>query len=258
MGDVIPLKGRRGTAREQLLAMVQHQAQVQGKSVAQYLRELQTQVERHGGGRSTPPSVPSRVPREKYTYLTTREVDLLFAQITDLRDRALFGTMYYFGLRPSEAGLLLREHVNFRTRRIYIPRLKGGVPGEKVMTADCRRLLQRYLQSRRDALPYLFPSRNNQPISRKRIAALFRHYATHAGLPPHKRHPHCLRHSIATHLIDAGQSLEYVQDHLGHRSIQSTGVYAKISDARRERVAAHIEWAREVAKIKTKRVRGGR
>ena len=56
--------------------------------------------------------------------------------------------------------------------------------------------------------------------------------------------------------MDAGQSLEYVQDHLGHRSIQSTQVYAKISDARRERVAAQIEMAREVAKIKPKRKTG--
>jgi len=257
MGNVAALKVQRGIAREQLLAMVQHQAQVQGKSVAQYLRELQTQVERNGEGRRVLQTVTSLVHREKYTYLTKREVDLLFEQITDLRDRALFGAMYYFGLRASEVGLLLREYVNFRTRRIYIPRLKGGVPGEKVMTADCRRLLQNYLQSRRDALPYLFPSRNNQPISRKRIDSLFRHYATRAGMPPHKRHAHCLRHSIATHLIDAGQSLEYVQDHLGHRSIQSTGVYAKISDARRERVAAQIELAREVAKIKSKRRREG-
>jgi integrase len=44
-----------------------------------------------------------------------------------------------------------------------------------------------------------------------------------------------------------------VQDHLGHRSIQSTGVYAKISDARRERVAAQLELAREVAKITNKK-----
>jgi site-specific recombinase XerD len=255
MGEVVPLKARHGTAREQLLALAQHQARVQGKSLAQYLKELHLQVE-HTATKSQP--VPPRVPREKYTYLMRREVELFFAQITELRDRALFGAMYYFGLRASEVGLLLQEHVNFRTRRIYIPRLKGGIPGEKVMTADCRRLLQRYLQSRRDALPYLFPSRNTRPISRKRIDALYRHYATQAGLPPHKRHSHCLRHSIATHLLDAGQSLEYVQDHLGHRSIQSTGVYAKISDAKRERVAAYLELSREVAKIKTKRGRGGR
>src|SRR3989442_13756459 len=123
------------------------------------------------------------------------------------------------------------------------------------MTAACRRLLQTSLQSRRDPLPYLFPSRNARPISRKRIDALFRQHATQAGLPPHKRHSHCLRHSIATHLLDAGQSLEYVQDHLGHKSIKSTGVYAKISDSKRERVAAQIELAHEVAKIGTKRGR---
>jgi site-specific recombinase XerD len=256
MGEVVPLTARKGTAREQLLELAQHQARVQGKSLLHYLKELQAQVEHTAAAPKLQPVTP-RVPREKYTYLTRREVELFFDQITDLRDRALFGAMYYFGLRASEVGLLLQEYVNFRTRRIFIPRLKGGLPGEKVMTADCRRLLQSYLQGRRDALPYLFPSRNNRPVSRKRIDALFRLYANKAGLPPHKRHSHCLRHSIATHLIDAGQSLEYVQDHLGHRSIKSTGVYAKISDAKRERVAAQIELAREVAKIKSKKRRGG-
>jgi integrase len=178
MGEVVPLTVRKGTAREQLLALAQHQARVRGKSLAQYLKELHRQVEHTA---TNPQPVPPRVPREKYTYLTRREVELFFDQITELRDRALFGAMYYFGLRASEVGLLLQEHVNFRTRRIYIPRLKGGIPGEKVMTADCRRLLQSYLQSRRDPLPFLFPSRNTRPISRKRIDALYRHYATQAG-----------------------------------------------------------------------------
>jgi len=249
---------KRGTAREQLLELAKHQAQIHGKTLTQYLRELQLQAERTETEQSTPRAVAPRPPREKYVYLTRREVDLFFEQITDLRDRALFAAMYYFGLRASEIGLLLREYVNFRTRRIYIPRLKGGIPGEKVMTVDCRRLLQGYLQSRRDMLPYLFPSRNSRPISRKRIDALFRSYARLADLPLHKRHSHCLRHSIATHLLDAGQSLEYVQDHLGHRSIKSTGVYAKISDAKRERVAYQIEIAPEVAKVRLKRRQGER
>ncbi len=255
MGDVLSFRAKKGTAREQLLTLAQHQAHVQGKSLLQYLGELQAEAARTREQPSRPPYTVPRIPREKYVYLTKREVDLFFAQITNLRDRALFGTMYYFGLRASEVGLLLREYVNFRTRRIYIPRLKGGIPGEKVMTIDCRHLLQSYLQSRRDTLPYLFPSRNSRPISRKRIDALFRRYATQAGLPPHKRHSHCLRHSIATHLLDAGQSLEYVQDHLGHKSIKSTGVYARISDAKRERVAYQIELSQEVAKIKPLRRR---
>jgi integrase len=130
MGEVVPLTVRKGTAREQLLTLAQHQARVQGKSLAQYLKELHLQVEHTA---TNPQPVPPRVPREKYTYLTRREVELFFAQITELRDRALFGAMYYFGLRASEVGLLLQEYVNFRTRRIYIPRLKRSLK----KSADC-------------------------------------------------------------------------------------------------------------------------
>jgi len=79
--------------------MVQHQAQVQGKSVVQYLRELQARQSARRGGARYPTTGCPPAPREKYVYLTRREVDLLFDQITDLRDRALFGAMYYFGLR---------------------------------------------------------------------------------------------------------------------------------------------------------------
>ena len=253
MGEVGIAKFRKGTAREQLLEMVNHQARVQGKTVSQYLHELAAEA-----GRQERPSSSSQLAignhhREKYSYLTRHEVERFFQQVTDLRDRAMFGVMYYFGLRASEVGRLLREHVNLHSRRIYVSRVKNGISGEKVMTSDCRRLLQTYLLHRHDSLPYLFPSRNAQPISRQRLDSLFRHYATQADIPPHKRHCHCLRHAIATHLLDAGQSLEYVQDHLGHRSIQSTQVYAKISDAKRERVAAQIELSDDVAKIKPQR-----
>ena len=104
MGNVVPLKTRKGTAREQLLELAAHQARVQGKSLAQYLRELQAQIERKGEGGTAPRPVPARVPREQYVYLTRREVELFFDQITDRRDRALFGAMYYFGLRASDMG----------------------------------------------------------------------------------------------------------------------------------------------------------
>jgi integrase len=259
VGEGATAKTSARSAREQLLQIVSHQAHAQGKSVAQYLREIAADTRARGKReRAVPrPGTPQSA-REKYTYLTRIEVEQFFRQVTDVRDRAMFGVMYYFGLRSSEVGRLLREHVNLNTRRIYISRVKSGVPGEKVMTSDCRRLLQRYLQQRRDSLPYLFPSRNARPISRQRLDALFRRYARQAGVPLHKRHCHCLRHAIATHLLDAGQSLEYVQDHLGHRTIQSTQVYAKISDAKRERVAAQLELSADIARVKPQPRRRGR
>jgi integrase len=108
-GRVIPLTERRReqrTARQQLLDVAAQQARVQGLSVVEYLRQLQEQARRTEEGRAVQASPVVQAPKEKYAYLTKREVEALFAQITDLRDRALFGTIYYLGLRASEAGLL--------------------------------------------------------------------------------------------------------------------------------------------------------
>ena len=58
-----------------------------------------------------------------------------------------------------------------------------------------------------------------------------------------------LRHSIATHLLEAGQGIEYVQDHLGHVNIQNTMIYARITDRRREKVFQQLERSSEIVKL---------
>lgn len=238
--------------QEKLLRLVAQQAARQGKSVARYLRELQTKVSRQERVSVRGAEPRQQESRAKYVTLTRREVERFLAQITDERDRALFAAMYAFGLRASEVGLLLREHVDFHTRRIHIPRLKSGVAGEKQMAAEYLHLLRAYLQNRSDALPYLFPSRNARPVSRQRIDRLFRMYAEQAKLPPSKRHSHCLRHSVAAHLLEDGYALEEVQAHLGHKSIHSTVVYTKTSVPRRRPLSVRIqpsESTRTIARV---------
>ena len=58
-------------------------------------------------------------------------------------------------------------------------------------------------------------------------------YGAAAGLPPELCHTHTMKHSCATHLLNMGLQIEDVQDHLGHRNIQSTLEYAKYSSQRR-------------------------
>lgn len=77
----------------------------------------------------------------------------------------------------------------------------------------------------------LFRGRSG-PLQKRQIQSLFVRYRDIAGLD--RRYTcHGLRHSIATHLLDAGVALEFVQDHLGHQSIRSTSVYARITDRHR-------------------------
>jgi len=72
------------------------------------------------------------------------------------------------------------------------------------------------------------------------LDVLMKKYAALAGLPPHLRHMHVLKHSCGTHLIGKGAGIYEVKDWLGHKSISSTLVYAQFRNQERERAAAKI------------------
>lgn len=173
----------------------------------------------------------------RISYLTKEEVERLFAVIpeSEVRDRLLFDVIYRYGLRRGEAALLLKDRVS--ADRIWVGRLKGGVPGEYPVHPVTARLLEGYLSERRwSRSPYLFVTRESrwQPMSTAAIAERFRLYANAAGLPADRRHVHCLRHAIAVHLLNASWDLLDVKEWLGHSSVTSTLVYARVTNRRRD------------------------
>ncbi len=167
--------------------------------------------------------------------------------IKDPRDKALFGLIYLYGLRVSEAVLLKHEDVDFEKGRILIRRTKAGIGGERPLFKSAQRLLKRYLKARHDTSDGLFTTRQGN-ISRQRVQQLFKAYARKAGLDA-RYSVHCLRHSIATHLLEAGEGIEFVRDHLGHRNIQNTMIYAQITDSRREESFKRVEGSSKIARI---------
>jgi len=179
------------------------------------------------------------------TYLSQQQVRQLLSVITSLRDKALFSLIYFYGLRVSEASSLDRANLDLDRQKIRKLRSKNGIPGEKPLFRRLVTPLREYLASRRDDDPALFVGRQGR-LGIRQIQALFRRYATLANLPPAHRHVHLLRHSIATHLLDAGEPIDFVKDHLGHRSIESTLIYARISDRRRTRAIRRLERSLEI------------
>ena len=71
----------------------------------------------------------------------------------------------------------------------------------------------------------------NVPIGRFMLWELMQQYGEATGLPVEKRKFHCLKHSIATHLLDAGADLAFVKDWLGHANIQNTTIYSRLTTA---------------------------
>jgi type 1 fimbriae regulatory protein FimB len=181
---------------------------------------------------------------ETIRFLTFDELKRLFNVIKSegsKRDRALFLLAYRHGLRASEVGRFHKTDVDFKQLRIYCHRLKGSYSGQHTMEPDEARILKAYVNSREDDSPLLFPSRRNLPISRKRLDALMKHYGELAGLPRDKQHFHVLKHTCATHLLETGDDLRFVQDWLGHSNIQNTVIYTHlVSASRAEKARKHF------------------
>jgi integrase/recombinase XerD len=153
------------------------------------------------------------------------------------RDRALVELLYGAGLRVSEAVGLDRSGVDLERRLVRVVG-KGDkeriVPlGHKAVDAVTRYLARGrpYLDRRRRA--ELFLNAKGGPLTRAGAFLILRRLAAEAGLEPGRVHPHLLRHSFATHLLEGGADLRSVQEMLGHADLGTTELYTHVSDRRR-------------------------
>ncbi len=169
--------------------------------------------------------------------LTADETRRLFAVIKRERDRAMFLLAYRHGLRASEIGMLHVTDVDLKKLRVMIRRVKGSLPGEHPLQPDEAKAIKAWLKARDTDSPILFTSVRNEPISRRGLDWLMKQYGELAKLPQDKQHFHVLKHSVATHLLDAGADIRFVQDWLGHANIQNTLIYAYLTSRTRNEKA---------------------
>jgi integrase/recombinase XerD len=154
-----------------------------------------------------------------------------------LRDRALVELLYGGGLRVGEAVALTRGEVDLEARLVRAVG-KGNkeriVPIGRAAADALRRYLSRgrpFLDSRRR--PELFLNARGGALTRAGVFLILRGLAGRAGLEPERVHPHLLRHSFATHLLEGGADLRSVQEMLGHADLATTELYTHVSDRRR-------------------------
>jgi integrase/recombinase XerD len=154
-----------------------------------------------------------------------------------LRDRALAELLYGAGLRVSEAAALDRQSVDLENRLV---RCLGKGSKERVVPVGREAVdaLRRYLARGRPYLDRrhrqeLFLNAHGGALTRAGIFLILRGLAGKAGLEPGRIHPHLLRHSFATHLLEGGADLRAVQEMLGHADLATTELYTHVSDRRR-------------------------
>jgi integrase/recombinase XerD len=179
-----------------------------------------------------------RRPRPLPGTMTPREVEALLAAPSGdsslaLRDRALLETLYATGLRVSELATLTLSRMNLGQGVIRVLG-KGGRERLVPLGRAAIEAIEAWLRVRSSLKPlgdWLFVSKSGRALSRQAIWARIRQLAQRAGIRD-AVHPHRLRHSFATHLLDNGADLRVVQMLLGHADLGTTQIYTHVSRAR--------------------------
>jgi integrase/recombinase XerD len=150
-----------------------------------------------------------------------------------LRDRAMFELLYATGLRSAEILGLTTDSINLADRTAYV---QGKGAKDRIVPVGSWVVpwITEYLEAGRPRLynarkpcDRLFITKTGQPLPHSNLCYLMRKYATRAGVSLHLS-PHAFRHACATHLLEHGADVRFIQVLLGHVSLNTTQIYTRV------------------------------
>ncbi len=182
------------------------------------------------------PRMPSTVPE----ILSGTEVVKLLEAVREVKYRAAIMTAYGTGLRISEVCRLEVSHIDSRRMLILVRQGKRRCDRYVMLPDRLLECLRAYWRAMRPVAPHLFPGRQGGSMSPDSVRKALHAAARSAGLQKRVT-PHVLRHSFATHLLEAGTDIRVVQVLLGHKSIRTTAQYTQVSRRHLARVRSPLD-----------------
>lgn len=176
---------------------------------------------------------PERIPRSKQRkklpgVLSRQEVESILSVIENLKHRAILMTIYSAGLRISEATRLKVSDIDSGRMTIRVSEGKGLKDRYTLLGERNLEVLRLYYKAYRPS-DWLFPGKDpSEPIDVSSVQRVFKASLYKAGIQK-KASVHTLRHSFATHLLETGTDLYYIQRLLGHKSAGTTSVYLHVT-----------------------------
>jgi len=161
--------------------------------------------------------------------LNKEEVANIVLAIDNLKHKALIMLIYSAGLRVSEAAKIKIEDIDSKRNLIYVRSAKGKKDRYTILSKAALEIIREYFKKYKPAI-WLFEGQNGEDhITERTIQRVFEKAVSKAGIRK-KVTVHTLRHSFATHLLENGIDLRYIQELLGHESSTTTEIYTHVSE----------------------------
>jgi len=173
-------------------------------------------------------------------FLSEQEVVRLLSATVNLKHKALLMTLYSAGLRLSETLALQPTDIDSSAMRIHVREGKGGKERYAVLSARLLDTLRCYFRRYRPQHWLFCGDTQGEPMSPRTVQRIVGRAAQQAGLLKRVT-PHALRHSFATHLLEHGTSLVYIQALLGHRNFKSTVIYTHANQEALSKVPSPLD-----------------
>jgi len=177
------------------------------------------------------------------TVLSQEDIWKLINATQHLKHRLILMTAYSAGLRAMEVATVKPDHIDSKNMLIKVEHAKGGKERYTVLSSRLLKELRHYYKTCKPSL-YLFPSsfknREHQPLTYPSIRSIYEEARKKAGIKKGSG-IHTLRHSFATHLLEAGYDLRRIQVLLGHTRLSTTMIYLHVSRATLSKIPSPLD-----------------
>jgi len=161
--------------------------------------------------------------------LSHGEVSMILLSISNIKHKAILMLIYSAGLRVSEVVKLKAEDIDAERRLIHVKGAKGRKDRYTILSDVALVALKDYLEEYKPEKWLFSGAKPNKYISTRTVQAIFEQAKEKADIKKEVS-VHCLRHSFATHLLESGVDLRYIQELLGHKSSKTTEIYTHVSN----------------------------
>jgi len=181
----------------------------------------------------------AKQPKKLPETLTKEEVHQILGTIKNVKHKLMLGFMYSSGLRVSEVINCKVKDLDFKSRLLRVRQAKGAKDRTTILSEKLCPVLAKYLKNKTGS-DYVFESDRGGKLTERTVQKVFETALVESGI---KRPATChsLRHSFATHLLESGTSIRYIQEMLGHAKLETTQIYTKVANTNLQTIKSPLD-----------------